>query len=139
MFGPPGHLYVYRSYGVHWCMNVVTGADGEGSAVLLRAAEPLEGIDRMRRLRRTRDARLLCAGPGRLTQALDVTAAQNGADLVSGRELVLAGGTPVPPGKIRVAPRIGLTVAREQPWRFFQEHNRFVSRRRTAGRPFDLP
>jgi DNA-3-methyladenine glycosylase len=135
MFGPPGHLYVYRSYGVHWCMNVVTGDEGEGSAVLLRAAEPLQGIDRMRRTRRTKDVRLLCAGPGRLTQALGVSVSQNGADLVRGDDLALTTGTPVPEDRIRVATRIGLTVAREQPWRFFEANSRFVSRGRTGGAP----
>src|SRR5438309_7202111 len=75
MFGPPGRLYVYVSYGMHFCMNVVTGRDGEGSAVLLRAAEPLEGLDRMTDLRRLQDPRLLCAGPGRLCQALAITRA----------------------------------------------------------------
>jgi len=136
MFGRPGHLYVYRSYGLHWCMNVVTGHDGEGSAVLLRAAEPLEGIDRMRRARRTQDIRLLCAGPGRLTQALDVSIAQNSTDLVGGSELVLAPGSPLPEERIQVATRIGLTVARERPWRFFEARSPFVSRGRTGGEPW---
>ena len=136
MFGPPGHLYVYRSYGVHWCMNVVTGEDGEGSAVLLRAAEPVEGIERMRRTRRTQDARLLCAGPGRLTQALGVTDSQNGIDLVRGPDLVLTGRSGVPDDRIRVATRIGLTVARQQPWRFFEANSPFVSRGRTGGQPW---
>jgi DNA-3-methyladenine glycosylase len=135
MFGPPGHLYVYRSYGVHWCMNVVTGRDGEGSAVLLRAAEPLEGIDRMRRSRQTQDRRLLCAGPGRLTQALDITGAHNGIDLTDGSDLVLIRGTVIPDDRVRVATRIGLTVGRERPWRFFEASSPFVSRGRSAGRP----
>jgi DNA-3-methyladenine glycosylase len=136
MFGPPGHLYVYRSYGVHWCMNVVTGEDGEGSAVLLRAAEPLDGIDRMRRARRTEDPRLLCAGPGRLTQALSITGNHNGADLVRGPDLTMARGEGLPDDAVRVATRIGLTVAREQPWRFLDGGSRFVSRGRTAGEPW---
>jgi DNA-3-methyladenine glycosylase len=139
MFGPPGHLYVYRSYGVHWCMNVVTGEDGEGSAVLLRAAEPREGIEWMQRARRTLDSRLLCAGPGRLTQALGVIIAQNGTDLVRGRALVLTPGIPVPEDRVRVATRIGLTVARERPWRFFEAGSPFVSRGRTAGEPWRRP
>jgi DNA-3-methyladenine glycosylase len=136
MFGQPGHLYVYRSYGVHWCMNVVTGEDGEGSAVLLRAAEPLDGLERMRRARRTQDPRLLCAGPGRLTQALDVTGAHNGTDLSGGSDLIITVGTPLPDDRVRVATRIGLTVARDQPWRFFEGGSPFVSRGRTAGDPW---
>lgn len=136
MFGPPGHLYVYRSYGVHWCMNVVTGEDGEGSAVLLRAAEPIEGVDRMRRARRTQDPRLLCAGPGRLTQALSITGNHNGIDLVKGRDLNVTGRDGLPDDAVRVATRIGLTVAREQPWRFLEGGSRFVSRGRTAGEPW---
>jgi DNA-3-methyladenine glycosylase len=139
MFGPPGHLYVYRSYGVHWCMNVVTGRDGEGSAVLLRAAEPLDGIERMRQLTGRHDPRLLAAGPGRLTQALAVTREQDGTDLVRGQELVIAEGDPVPDDGVRVATRIGLTVAREQPWRFFEAASPFVSRGRTGGSPWVRP
>jgi DNA-3-methyladenine glycosylase len=136
MFGPPGHLYVYRSYGVHWCMNVVTGEEGEGSAVLLRAAEPLEGIERMQRARRTQDPRLLCAGPGRLTQALAVTNAHNGADLVRGPELIVAGRKAISDDAVRVATRIGLTVAREEPWRLFEAGSPFVSSGRTSGQPW---
>jgi DNA-3-methyladenine glycosylase len=136
MFGPPGRLYVYLSYGAHWCMNVVTGEDGEGSAVLLRAAEPLEGLDRMRAHRNLHDERLLCAGPGRLTQALGISREQNGTDLVSGDELRIARGPALPEGTVRVATRIGLTVAREQPWRFIEANSRFVSRGRTAGLPW---
>jgi DNA-3-methyladenine glycosylase len=136
MFGPPGHLYVYLSYGAHWCMNVVTGRDGEGSAVLLRAAEPLEGIDRMRANRGVRDERLLCAGPGRLTQALEISADQNGADLVSGEELAITRGRAMSDADVRVATRIGLSVARDQPWRFIEANSPFVSRGRTGGLPW---
>ena len=83
MFGPAGRLYVYFTYGMHFCMNVVTGDEGEGSAVLLRAAEPLEGLDWMRRCRRVVDPRLLCSGPGRLTQAFGIGREDNGMDLLS--------------------------------------------------------
>jgi DNA-3-methyladenine glycosylase len=136
MFGAPGRLYVYLSYGAHWCMNVVTGEEGEGSAILLRAAEPLEGLDRMRAHRGLHDERLLCAGPGRLTQALGITREQNGTDLVAGDELAIVRGRRLPDDSVRVATRIGLTVARDQPWRFIEANSPFVSRGRTAGLPW---
>ena len=92
MFGPPGRLYVYFTYGMHFCANVVTGQDGEGSAVLLRAVEPLEGLETMAVHRGLEEPRLLCAGPGRLTQALAIGRPENGADLVVGAEVYLTGG-----------------------------------------------
>jgi DNA-3-methyladenine glycosylase len=131
MFGPPGHLYVYFTYGMHHCMNVVTGRDGEGSAVLLRAVEPLEGLEWMA-LRRAGppDPRLLCAGPARLTQAYGVGRADNGIDLVAGDDLFVAEGSPVPDERVGVGPRVGITVALERPWRFVELGNPFVSRSR---------
>ena len=128
MFGPPGHLYVYFTYGMHFCMNVVTGRDGEGSAVLLRAAEPVQGIELMRRHRGVNDDRLLCAGPGRLTQAFRVGRAQNGTDLVAGDELFIAAGEPVPPSLVEEGPRIGIRSATDRPWRLFELGNPYVSR-----------
>ena len=128
MFGPPGRLYVYFTYGMHFCMNVVTGGDGEGSAVLLRAAEPLEGVDRMAVHRGLDDPRLLCAGPGRLCQALAVGRLQNGADLVAGSEVRIERGLPVGPGDVLAGPRVGISVARDQPWRFVVAGSRFVSK-----------
>lgn len=128
MFGPAGRLYVYFSYGVHWCMNVVTGLDGEGSAVLLRAAEPLVGLEDMSRRRGTLDPRKLCSGPGRLAQAFGVTRNENGADLVRGPDLVVRAGEPVPRSRSRRTTRIGITVATARPWRWLVEGDPFVSR-----------
>ena len=129
MFGPPGHLYVYFSYGAHWCMNVVTGDDGDGSAVLLRAAEPMSGIEVMQARRGRTESRLLCSGPGRLTQAFGVTGADNGLDLVCGHDLNLSKGRPVDQADVATSPRVGISLAREQPWRFFEAGSSFVSRR----------
>jgi DNA-3-methyladenine glycosylase len=128
MFGPPGRLYVYFTYGMHFCMNVVTGADGEGSAVLLRAAEPLSGLEVMAANRGLDDPRLLCAGPGRLCQAMAVAREQNGADLVAGAEIRIERGLPVDAGTILAGPRVGITVATEQPWRFVVAGSRFLSK-----------
>jgi len=128
MFGSPGCLYVYVSYGMHACMNVVTGRDGEGSAVLLRAAEPLEGVEHMRTLRGLTDPRLLCAGPGRLCQALAITRGHDGLDLMDGAELWIERGRPVPDADVVVGPRVGIAAAAEQPWRFSIRGSRYVSR-----------
>jgi DNA-3-methyladenine glycosylase len=128
MFGPPGHLYVYFTYGMHHCMNVVTGREGEGSAVLLRAVEPLEGVDRMRELRGgLAHLRLLCAGPGRLTQAFAVGSSHNGLDLADPSALFFSEGVPVPDDRVGVGPRVGISSARERPWRFVEEGSPFVS------------
>lgn len=129
MFGPPGHLYVYLSYGVHWCCNVATGEEGEGSAVLLRAVEPVQGLDRMRERRPgILNDRLLCAGPGRLTLAFDIHREHNGVDLVTNKSLWLAAGRPVPAAEIAAGTRVGLTVAHEKDWRFRERASRFTSR-----------
>jgi DNA-3-methyladenine glycosylase len=135
MFGPPGQLYVYFSYGNHWCMNVVTGADGEGSAVLLRGAEPLEGQAWMRRARGVERERDLCSGPGRLAQAFGVTGAMNGVDLVGGGDLYLARGRAVAAERIHAGPRVGIRVATERPWRFVDPASPFLSRRAREGGP----
>jgi DNA-3-methyladenine glycosylase len=127
MFGPPGHLYVYLIYGMHHCMNVVTGADGHGAAVLLRAAEPLVGIPTMRMNRGVEDARLLCRGPARLAQALGVDRELNGIDLLRSDVLWLERGAPVPPAGITVTRRIGISVAIERPWRWIESGSPWAS------------
>jgi DNA-3-methyladenine glycosylase len=125
MFGPPGHAYVYRSYGIHWCLNFVCEEEGVAAAVLIRALEPTVGIERMEERRRTIEPRLLAAGPGRLCEALGVTGAHNGLPL------------DVPPFELRprtfepeiaTAPRIGITRAAELPWRYVLAGSRFLSR-----------
>jgi len=126
MFGPGGHAYVYRSYGIHWCLNLVCGPEGRPEAVLVRALEPLAGLDRMRTRRGLDDDRLLCSGPGRLCQALGVTGAQDGLPLDR------------PPFELRAAekavdvvtgPRVGITRATELPWRYGLAGSTFLSRR----------
>ena len=131
MFGPPGRLYVYFTYGMHFCMNVVTGHEGEGSAVLLRAGEPLRGLATMRARRGTSDVRRLCAGPARWTQAFSIGRAENGADLVRGRAVYLLDGVPAPRSTIVRTTRVGVGVAVDRRWRFVIERDPFVS----PGRP----
>lgn len=123
MFGPPGHAYIYVSHGIHHCLNAVARPP---SAVLIRALEPVEGVDGMVRRRGLSDPRLLCAGPGRLCQALGITVAEDGHDLTEGHRLWIAPGRPV--AAPVVTPRVGLSVAVEQPWRFVAPGTRFSSR-----------
>jgi len=126
MFGPPGHVYVYRSYGIHWCLNFVCREAGHGAGVLIRALEPTAGIGRMRERRGLHDARLLCSGPGRLAQALSVTGAFDGLPLDRAPfDLRLPAG----PVDVVCGPRIGITKAAERPWRFGEAGSPFVSRR----------
>ena len=126
MFGAPGRLYVYRSYGIHWCANIVCGPSGHGSAVLLRALEPTHGLEEMRLRRGTADDRLLCSGPGRLTQALGLTGAHNGADLaLSPFSLV----PPTHPATVARTSRIGITKAADKEWRYVEAGSAAVSRR----------
>jgi DNA-3-methyladenine glycosylase len=132
MFGPPGRLYVYFTYGQHFCSNVVTGPEGIGSAVLLRAAEPLEGLEAMAASRGTDDPRLLCSGPARLTQAFGIARADNGTDLVRDPSLILLSGSPPQRRAITRSTRVGVNVGGEKPWRFFQRGSAFVS----PGRPW---
>jgi DNA-3-methyladenine glycosylase len=130
MFGMPGRLYVYFTYGMHFCMNVVTDAPGRGSAVLLRAVEPLEGLDVMRVRRGVEDARSLCRGPARLTQSYGIGREGNGLDLVGARGLFVAGGEPLPAARVGVGPRVGIRLAADRPWRFFEVGSPYVSRAR---------
>ena len=130
MFGPPGYAYVYSSYGIHWCLNFVCEREGSASAVLIRAIEPTVGLATMRRRRGVGDERLLCSGPGRLTEALGVTRAHNGLALDA------------PPFELRrrskkveiaVGKRIGITKAVDEPWRYGLAGSRFLSK------PFPRP
>ncbi|HEY8060226.1 MAG TPA: DNA-3-methyladenine glycosylase [Acidimicrobiales bacterium] len=121
MFGPAGHLYVYFTYGMHFCANAVCGMVGESSAVLLRALAPVEGLDEMRAARGSaaRQDRDLCSGPAKLCQAFGIDRSQDGADLVGGEDVgVFDDGTP-PPTVAGVSRRVGISVAVDEPWRWF--------------------
>ena len=126
MFGPPGRAYVYRSYGIHWCLNFVCREDGHGAGVLIRALEPLHGIDRMCERRGLHDLRLLCAGPGRVGEALAIVHDFNGHRLDQKPFEVLA---PEGHHDVVVGPRIGISKAADVPWRFGLAGSPFLSRR----------
>jgi DNA-3-methyladenine glycosylase len=125
MFGPPGHAYVYRSYGIHWCLNLVCGEEGVPEAVLIRALEPTKGLAKQRARRGLEDVRALCSGPGKLCQALAITREHDGAPLdrppfrLERRESV---------PEILTGPRIGITQATELSWRYAEAGSRFLSR-----------
>jgi DNA-3-methyladenine glycosylase len=125
MFGPPGRAYVYRSYGIHWCLNFVCEPEGSASAVLIRALAPTHGLASMRRRRRVDEERLLCSGPGRLCEALGITAIQNGLRLDRSPFAIHARASDV---EICVGPRIGITKAAEHPWRYGLKGSRFLSK-----------
>jgi DNA-3-methyladenine glycosylase len=125
MFGPPGHAYVYRSYGLHWCLNLVCEAPGVANAVLIRALEPTAGVPIMRRRRKMQDLRLLCTGPGRLCQALGVTRAHDGLALDARPFRLLAR---TGDARVAVGRRIGISKAVEKPWRYGLAGSPFLSR-----------
>jgi DNA-3-methyladenine glycosylase len=135
MFGPPGHAYVYRSYGVHWCLNLVCEEEGVASAVLVRALEPTHGLEEMKARRGVDDVRRLCSGPGRLCQALAVSRAHDGLPLdrppfeLRGRKHDVA---------IAAGPRVGIRRAADRPWRYGLAGSPYLSRpireRRSRGR-----
>ncbi len=126
LFGPPGSWYVYLSYGIHWCANLVCGVRGEGSAVLLRALEPLDGLEVMRGRRGPLADSQLCSGPGKLCQALEITREVDGA-LMWGSALTVAGTSAAPPA-FAVTPRVGITQAADWPLRFLIAGSPWVSR-----------
>ena len=132
MFGPPGRAYVYRSYGIHWCLNFVCREDGHGAGVLIRAIEPLRGIEQMIERRGLQDVKLLCAGPGRVGQALGIVHAMNGLRLDRKPFQVLAADRQY---EVATGPRIGISKAADVPWRFGLAGSPFVSRRFAPASP----
>jgi DNA-3-methyladenine glycosylase len=125
MFGPPGHVYVYRSYGIHWCFNLVCREAGHGAGVLIRALQPTHGLDLMRQRRQVQDDRVLCAGPGRVAQALGITHEHDGWP-VSQPPFELHPATA--PTNVLTDVRIGISKAIDKPWRFGLAGSRYVSR-----------
>ena len=125
MFGPPGFVYVYRSYGIHWCVNFVCEPEGSASAVLIRALEPTAGIAAMQRRRGLKELRALCSGPGKVCEALGVSIRHNGLALDRRPFELRARATPP---EIVVGPRIGLTKAVERPWRYGLKGSPYLSK-----------
>ncbi len=127
LFGPPGYAYVYRSYGVHALLNAVSEPEGVGAAVLIRALEPLSGIELMQRRRGREPLRDLCSGPGKLTQALGIELSANGCDLARGPVVISGRPAAWPDPEIVAGRRVGITKAVELPWRFCAAGSRFLS------------
>jgi DNA-3-methyladenine glycosylase len=125
MFGPAAHAYVYRSYGIHWCLNFVCREVGHGAGVLIRAVEPIVGLDAMQARRHTGDERLLCSGPGKLCQALGVTRRHNGMPLAAAPFTLREAPSGI---EVVAGPRIGISKAVDVPWRFGLAGSRYVSR-----------
>jgi len=126
MFGEAGHVYMFFSYGSNWCMNLTTERVGEPGAVLIRALGPVGGIDQMKKNRAKAEIGTLTNGPGKLTMALSIDSEFNGEDVVSSKRLYLLERTA--PVRVRSSTRVGISKAREKPWRYFIEGNPFVSR-----------
>lgn len=137
MFGPPAHAYVYRSYGIHWCLNFVCREAGHGAGVLIRAIEPTIGLDSMRARRgvdEQHDLRLLCSGPGKLSQAMGITHANNGKALDAPPFALLAR-APDTQVVVQAGPRIGISKAMETPWRFVLAGSRYLSKPMRSAMP----
>lgn len=128
MFGPPGTLYSYFIYGIHVCANVVVGPPGRGAAVLIRALEPINGVDVMTERRNRSVSTNLCSGPGKLCQALDIGLADDGLDLLDGASRVRLLPPTSPVGPIVAGPRVGISKAVDRPWRYGEEGSRHLSR-----------
>lgn len=129
MFGPPGHAYVYRIYGMHDCLNFVTEQDDVPGAVLIRALEPLEGIDLMRQRRGLEDLKQLCSGPGKLAQALAIDRTLNKVDVTKPGPLLVRAGAMLAESDIVVTTRVGITKCADWPLRFYERDSKFVSRK----------
>lgn len=128
MFGPPAHAYVYRSYGIHWCLNFTCREPGHGAGVLIRAVEPTVGLDAMRERRKLEDVRLLCAGPGRVGQALGIHHGLDGKSLDAPPFVLIAIPGDHPEVVVDTGPRIGISKAAEVPWRFGERGSRYLSK-----------
>jgi DNA-3-methyladenine glycosylase len=132
MFGPPGHAYVYFTYGMHYCVNLVCAPPGRASAVLLRAGEVVDGLDLARRRRPRMPDRDLARGPARLTLALALDRSDDGLDVCGGSGLTVGPGEPVPDADVRTGPRVGVSQGASEPWRFWIDGERSVSAYRPA-------
>ena len=127
MFGPPGHVYVYFTYGMHWCFNITAEQEGIGAAVLIRSLQPTQGIEIMKQRRQRESIHELCSGPSKLVQALAITKADYGLPVYGGSfDLILR--EEAANLEIRSGPRIGISKAKDRPWRFWLKDNPFVSR-----------